>query len=180
MTEFERQKMTEVVLYVLHKTGGIDFYHLFKILYFAELKHLAKWGTRMLPDQFHALEYGPVPTQLYDAVKGMGASAHASFLKPVAHFAGADAPNVLLPNKLPDMDYISKSAEEALDESITENAGLTFNELLKKSHDEAWREAYHNKKDHVISTLAMAKVMGVDDATLSYIEDQLELDAALS
>jgi hypothetical protein len=67
-----------------------------------------------------------------------------------------------------------------LDESITENAGLTFNELLKKSHDEAWREAYHNKKDHVISTLAMAKVMGVDDATLSYIEDQLELDAALS
>jgi uncharacterized phage-associated protein len=180
MTDFDRKKMTEIVLYILHKTGGLDYYHLFKILYFAELKHLAKWGHRMLPDDFHALEYGPVPTGLYDAVKGMDKPASSSYLKSVAHFAGNDAPNVMLPEKEPDMDYISRSTAEALDESISENAGLTFHELLKKSHDEAWYEAYHHKKSHVMSTLAMSKVMGVDDATLSYIEDQLELDAALS
>ena len=49
MTNFESKKLTELVLYILGKTGGVDFYHAFKILYFAEMKHLAKWGSSMVP-----------------------------------------------------------------------------------------------------------------------------------
>ena len=69
MTSHDRKKLTELVLFILDKTGGVDFYHAFKILYFAEMKHLAKWGSGFVPDEFCALKYGPVPTQLYDAVK---------------------------------------------------------------------------------------------------------------
>ncbi len=42
MTDYDSKKLTELVLYILCKTGGIDFYHVFKILYFAEMSHLAK------------------------------------------------------------------------------------------------------------------------------------------
>ena len=69
MTDFDSKKLTELVLYILGKTGGVDFYHAFKILYFAEMKHLAKWGCGIVPDKFCALPYGPVPTRLYNAVK---------------------------------------------------------------------------------------------------------------
>ena len=52
MDNYEQQKIVEVVLYILNKTGGIDFYHLFKILYFAERDHLAKWGDKIISDDF--------------------------------------------------------------------------------------------------------------------------------
>ena len=65
MSAYEQQKLIEVVLYILYKTSGIDFYHLFKIMYFAERDHLATWGDRITADEFYAIKYGPVPIQLY-------------------------------------------------------------------------------------------------------------------
>lgn len=47
MTSFDSKKLTELILYILEKTGGVDFYHAFKILYFAEMKHLSKWGSAL-------------------------------------------------------------------------------------------------------------------------------------
>lgn len=37
MTRFDKQKLTEVVLYILNKTKGLDYYHVFKIIYFANI-----------------------------------------------------------------------------------------------------------------------------------------------
>lgn len=183
MTRYEQTKLIQVVLYVLQKTGGIDFYHLFKILYFAELKHLAKWGTRITSDNFHALEYGPVPTCLYDVVKGQNIP-DTDLLKLFTdnvRFAGKDAPNVLLAKTEPDTNYISKSEIEALDVSINENAYLTFSQLKNKSHDNAWYEAYHRMNgSNIISPVSMAKESGADDATLEYIQEQIELEEALA
>lgn len=183
MTKYEQTKLIQVVLYVLQKTGGIDFCHLFKILYFAELKHLAKWGARITSDSFHALEYGPVPTCLYDVVKGQRVPSTdlLELFSNDVRFAEKDAPNVLLPQVEPDMNYISKSEIEALDASIEENAHLTFSQLKNKSHDSAWYEAYHRVNgSNVISLVSMAKVSGADDATLEYIQEQIELENALA
>lgn len=101
MTDYDRKKLTELVLYILDKTGGVDFYHAFKILYFAEMKHLAKWGVGIVPDEFRALKYGSVPTQLYDAVKELNnpRMTLSEELSEVIKFAGEDAPNVLLPKR---------------------------------------------------------------------------------
>ena len=92
MNKFEQQKTIEVVLYILNETGGIDFYHLFKIIYFAEMKHLAKWGHRILSDPLCAMDYGPVPTMLYDAVKGTNArgTVLADLLTEKVKFAGGE------------------------------------------------------------------------------------------
>lgn len=182
MTKYEQTKLIQVVLYILQKTGGIDFYHLFKILYFAELKHLAKWGARITSDNFHALEYGPVPTCLYNVVKGQDVpdSGLLKLFSNVVRFAGKDAPNVLLPQTEPDMDYISKSEIEALDASIDENEHLTFSQLKSKSHDSAWYEAYNRLGSKTMSSISMAKASGADAATLEYIQEQMELEEALS
>lgn len=120
MTSHDRKKLTELVLFILDKTGGVDFYHAFKILYFAEMKHLAKWGSGIVPDEFCALKYGPVPTQLYDAVKELNHPRMilSEELSEVIQFAGEDAPNVLLPKREANLKYLSKSEIEALEQSI--------------------------------------------------------------
>ena len=63
-------KMKAIVLYVLNKTSDktIGKHELFKILYFASQKRLVKYGRAMITD-FYALQYGPVPMELYDYLK---------------------------------------------------------------------------------------------------------------
>ncbi len=128
MTNFDSKKLAELVLYILCKTGGVDFYHVFKILYFAEMNHLAKWGSGIVPDEFRALKYGPVPTHLYDAVKDLGHSRMklSEELSEVVQFAGEDAPNVLLPRREANVNFLSKSEIDALDQSIAEHESMTF------------------------------------------------------
>lgn len=101
-------------------------------------------------------------------------------LSEVIHFAGEDAPNVLLPKRDADLKCLSKSEIEALDQSIEENKSLTFGQLMRKSHDEAWSEANRRVNgSNVISLISMAKVLDADDAMLEYIEEQLLIDSAL-
>ena len=182
MTNYDSKKLTELVLFILGKTGGVDFYHAFKILYFAEMKHLAKWGSGIVPDEFCALKYGPVPTQLYDAVKELihPRMILSEELSEVIQFAGEDAPNVLLPKREANLKYLSKSEIEALEQSIEENESLTFGQLMRKSHDEAWEEANRRTNGtNVISPVSMARVLNADDAMLEYIEEQMQIESAL-
>lgn len=182
MTNFDSNKLTELVLYILEKTGGMDFYHAFKILYFAEMSHLAKWGSGIVPDEFRALKYGPVPSRLYDAVKELNQprTTLAECLADVVRLAGEDAPNVLLPKREANLKFLSKSEIEALDGSIEENKSLTFGQLMRKSHDEAWDEANRRANGtNVISPLSMAKVLHADEAMLEYIEEQMQIDSVL-
>ncbi|MBD5234218.1 MAG: SocA family protein [Bacteroidales bacterium] len=182
MTNYDSKKLTELVLFILGKTGGADFYHAFKILYFAEMKHLAKWGYSIVPDEFCALKYGPVPTNLYYAVKELNHPQMnlSEELSEVVQFAGEDAPNILLPKREANLKFLSKSEIEALEQSIEENESLTFGQLKKKSHDEAWAEANRRiNGTNVISPVSMAKVLNADDAILEYIEEQMQIESAL-
>ena len=70
MTNFDKQKLIEIVLYILNKTKGLDYYHMFKVIYFANIAHLAKYGFPMVSDEFCALPDGPVPSVLYNCIKG--------------------------------------------------------------------------------------------------------------
>ena len=182
MTNYDSKKLTELVLFILGKTGGVDFYHAFKILYFAEMKHLAKWGTGVVPDEFCALKYGPVPTQLYNAVKELNHPRMilSEELSEVIQFAGEDAPNVLLPKREANLKYISKSEREAFAQAIEENESLTFGQLMRKSHDEAWGEANRRTNGtNIISPVSMARVLNADDAMLEYIEEQMQIESVL-
>ena len=184
MTKFQRQELIEMVLYILHKTGGIDLYHVLKILYFAEQKHLLEWGTKMVPDDFHAYEYGPVPDQLYKAIHNnpkYGCELPKLFAEAV-RFAGDDAPNVLLAKREPDMEWLSQADVECLDASISENGGLSFSQLLEKSHDKAWLEAWTSAQagnDDTMNTVSIARAAGADEGLLEYIKEQMEIELAL-
>lgn len=170
MDLFDKQRIVEMVSYILNETGGADVYHVVKILYFAEQNHLVKWGAPLISDDFVAMEYGPVPTETYDALKVSATGDFADLMKRVYKRAGKDGKGYLLPTRTPDMDYISASEKEALDASIKENAGLSFSKLKTKSHD----SAYHCGKRY-IPKVKIAEAGNADADTIGYIKDQEEL-----
>lgn len=170
-----QRQLLEKVLYILHRTGGLDYYRIFKILYFAERSYLAKFCRKMVEDNFCALPYGPVPTNLYNAVRNGGDRSLLSVaLWREIRSAGEDAPTVLLPLREPDMDYIAKHEAEVLDEAIATYASKSFTELMTLSHGVAFNGTQHC---NVISSEAIALEGGLDKAGLPYLKEQLEWQA---
>jgi len=178
MTPFEKNKLIEVVLYILNKTKGADIYHLFKILYFAQREHLAKWGLPIVTDDFIALPYGPVPEQLYNAVRKKKDSFADTFYTNVEK-GSDDADNIYLAKRDANLGFISKSELEELDKSIQENQGKSFNELYNSSHDKAWQQAHHKGNGTVLSPLDIASARTDDQAILDFISNELDLERAL-
>ena len=57
------------------KDGVCDFHKLFKILYFAEQKHLLQYGRTITGDRYIAMKDGPVPSNIYDLLKTLRGDA---------------------------------------------------------------------------------------------------------
>ena len=181
MEKYEKERLVEIVLYVLYKTGELDYYTLLKTIYFAELKHIAKWGHRITKDEVCAMPYGPVLSHLLDAIKGNTREQELStMLKEVFKFASEDASNIMLPLRKANEDYLSESEKEALDESIKENATLSFEQLKTKSHDSIWQKNFREGKGKkIISTMDLAESAHASEAIKEYIKENIELERAL-
>lgn len=184
MTSFDKQKLNEIVLYILNKTKGLDYYHVFKVIYFANIAHLAKYGFRMTTDEFCALPDGPVPSVLYDCIKDdvhcdkeLGAMIQSSIAK-----GNEDAYYMLTAKREAVLDYLSHADIEEIDKSIKENAYLPYGELKAKSHGEEWRRAYYDAKQgrKVMDVVGMAKDGMASDDMLEYIKDNLAIESALT
>lgn len=168
MSNFKiNQEVTfNAALLILEMMGGkCGIHKLFKILYFADQKHLARYGTPISGDVYIKMDKGPVPSALYDFVKHLrGArSENASEL-----FDMIDDKTLAAKSK-PDFDELAESYIECLEQSFEENAHLPFGELTLKSHDSAWNSAKRK-----IDPIEIARVGGADNEMLKYIEINLE------
>ena len=92
MDKYDVEKLKAVTLYILKKCGATDYIHLFKILYFAEREHYADYGKRITKDTFIAMEHGPVPSFLYNALKLVTRQEQASADSPLWMIANAVTP----------------------------------------------------------------------------------------
>lgn len=184
MTNFDKRKITEIVLYILNKTNGLDYYHVFKIIYFANIAHLAKCGLRITTDEFCALPDGPVPSILYNSIKDekscdkeLEKMINENIIK-----GNDDAYYMLSAKRKANLDYLSKSEIEEIDKSITENANLSYNDLRQKSHGNEWNRVFYGPTSgkKVMNVVGMAKDGLATDAMLEYIKEELEIEAALA
>jgi len=124
-----KQKAIEAVLWII-QNGEADMYRIWKMLFSAEKYHLNNHGRPITGDQYIAMEYGTVPSWLYDAAKtekcGLG-------------FFRKD--NSLIAERGPMMDYLSQSDVKALKRGFDEYAGLNFSSVMEKNHREpSWKK----------------------------------------
>ena len=172
--KYDDQRIKEVLLYILSRTGMVDYYHLMKILYLAERQHLAKWGEKITTDDYYALPHGPVPTRIYDSLKAVK-EGNGGFLSDVVAVE-KDSPNVI-PLRSPDMDYLSKSEIEALDNAIAKNIVKSFAELEQMTHDEYYHKALANGRKMSIEDIARSG--GASEQMIDFIREEMAFDQAL-
>jgi uncharacterized phage-associated protein len=179
---FQEEKAIAALLYIARQLISLknpkakpDLHKIFKILYFADQKHLARYGRPILGDFYIAMDHGPVPSQVYDMVKIVRGD---TFFEPGrdydAFFEVRD--HYIHPKQKPSMDLFSESDLECIDESFRENKFLSFNQLKDKSHDEAYCKA---AKDDKISYRKMAKLAGANASMLAYIQEVAENERLL-
>lgn len=53
MDNEKMKKYVETVLYVLDRAGGMDQYHLYKVLFFAQQRALKEYGVQLLPEDLN-------------------------------------------------------------------------------------------------------------------------------
>ncbi len=164
--KINEEKSNNVLLWIISKLNAkVDFHKLFKILYFAEQKHLAKYGRFIIGDKFIAMKDGPVPSEIYYFLKRLRQN------NVNANFKIVDKYYIIAQQEV-DLDELSESEILCLQEAINENKDLSYNALSIKSHKMAWKNA--NPEDDEMSFLEIAKEGGANAEMLKYITLTIE------
>ncbi len=180
--KMNNEKILNSMLFVLKNLGGkTDFHKMFKILYFADQKHLVSYGFPITGDFYVAMENGPVPSKSYDVLKAIRGDSFWSIHlnKQYNHLFQVEGFNIsALQN--PDEEELAISDIECIVSSIEENKSLNFSQLKEKSHQYAWNNAIKNAKndegnfDNEISFIDIAREANANEEMLKYIALNLE------
>lgn len=128
------QKAVESVLWIIKK-GESNMYNIWKILFEAEKTHLNAYGRPITGDRYMAMEYGTVPSWLYDTAK---------LCAPGIGFHRDD--KTLIADREPQLSYLSESDLTALQHGLDVYAGLSFRDVMERNHKEpAWIKNYSNR-----------------------------------
>lgn len=165
---FDKDKSISSVLFILNKLGKTDFHKVCKILYFADQKHLTKYGNPITGDFYIAMKNGLVPSNVYDILKAIrnnfSFNLNTNELKDLFEVHG----NHDVTAKVnADLDFLSETDVECILNSIEENKNLSFADLTDKSHNTAWNKA---TRDNEISFLDIATDGGANDVMINYIK----------
>lgn len=170
---FKQDVAIQAILYVLKRMGGTcDIHKCHKILYFSDNEHLSKYGRPITGDAYVRMDFGPVPTFIYDLFKAVrGDSYFASQVDEVRngcfHFVNNKDIEAVAS---PDMSYLSESDVEVLDKYIDQLKNKGFDEVSETSHGYAWS---HTAPNSVISVRDRLTEMGDSDEYINYIEEQM-------
>ena len=185
MKEIEEvNKIKAVVEYILQQMGkGVDYIHLFKVMYFAQEEHLAVYGVPMMYDTFVARKHGPVPSLTYKVLRvAEGKTVDVtdelhSFASDLSISDSEGHQEVTLAEGVRcDMDELSRSNVRILDKWIEQCKDIKSFDLSQMSHDKAWQKAARQTdrtgEDTKISLYDMAAAGGASKDMLKVVKER--------
>ena len=141
--KFDPEKAIAALAFFARRLDDVDAMKAAKLLYFADKMHLLRHGRPILGDAYYGLEHGPVPTATYDLIKQVFAdsinteSAHvAEILSRYLDVDRSGSYPRFVAKTEPDMDQLSASDVEALDETIRRYGDKTALELRQLAHEQ--------------------------------------------
>lgn len=141
--QFNETKGLEALTYIANKWPGVTVFYASKVLFFAEKYHLNRYARPIVADTFIAMPNGPVPTTLYDFIKGrFGMAGNPAEIQ--AALNTTNYPTVSA-RRDSNTEVFSASDIECLDEAIAFCRARGFGLLSQLTHQErAWSEAPQN------------------------------------
>lgn len=166
-TTFDKAKSINSLIYIANKIGNhngvADKYKALKILYFAEIKHLKKYGRLITNDAIARMPHGSTPSSGYDLLKKKSNEPSFQIIDN----------NSFKPAISLDIDVLSESDIECIIESINENQHLSFPELKAKAHDTAYNKAEQESKSFVpLDYIIEQENLSIEQA--SYIKEHYD------
>lgn len=156
---FDRNKAIELIVFIAENLKSADMHSVSKILYLADKLHLQEYGRLICGDKYIAMDYGPVPSAIYDMMKvadnRFTLDADWDELINEAIEVSSNHRNVK-PKRKSDKEKLSDSEVECLKITINDYGKKTFGELTDITHDDAWKMTNSNETislDSIVSTL---------------------------
>ena len=170
---FDKRRALQAILYVVNRLERRDFHKIFKVLYFADMEHLDKYGRPITGDTYIAMEYGPVPSAIYDMFKAVRGDGYQwEDIPALKKDIMVRDRYYIEPLHDADMRMLSISDVEVLDGALAKYGKLSWDEIIQKSHAYAWKHTELNDK---ISIESMLKECGADDGYIDYITSSINL-----
>ena len=162
--QFNIDKGVETILYIMQNGTQPTFHHVSKVIYFADKLHLEKYGRFICGDRYIAMKHGPVPSGIYDLLKIARGDSFIFSLPSELIQKTKDAFAVqgrygITRRRDAEINYFSDSDIECLNIAIQKYGNLSFRQLTKASHDQAWSASDENdfiEIEHIIATLENA------------------------
>lgn len=168
-SQFNLQKSLQVVLYIANRLTRKDFHKIFKIMYFSDRDHLSEYGRTITGDTYVAMNDGPVPTNIYDIFKSLrGDGFFANRAEEFNKYFEVVNWNFIKPVGKENLDFLSESDIEKLDNALKVYGNLTWDEIREKSHDYAWRST---AKDCPISLDNLLLERGENEDYISFVNE---------
>ncbi|MHB1591875.1 MAG: Panacea domain-containing protein [Sulfuricella sp.] len=159
---FDRDKALEVILFIAKSLqGAATFHSISKMLYLSDKLHLQEYGRLICGDRYIAMEYGPVPSAIYDMMKvaNKRATIDVDWDEIIQDAMGVAHGRNVVPNRDCNMDMLSESELECIQQTISEFGGMSFGQLVDITHDSAWNAVEENETisvDAIVATLPNA------------------------
>ena len=173
MTREDILTIKAVMLYIIKNSSPErrDVYSIVKTAYYAQQFHFAKWASPIFKDRIAALPFGPVPSMIYNVLRlARGEERERIFLQKYGLDAVADVisfENESFSNmEDPDLDYLSETDIECLDEAISKVASMDFGKIVKDTHGKEWQRAFKSK-NKTMDDLSIAREGGASEDILN-------------
>lgn len=171
---FNLEKSLQVILYVANRLKRKDFHKIFKVIYFADRNHLSEYGRSITGDTYIAMNDGPVPSNIYDIFKALrGDGFFAEKGKDFSNYFIVTNWSIIEPVRKENLDVLSESDVEKLNESLSQYGSLSWDEIREKSHDYAWRNTV---KGCPISIKNILLENGESNDYISFVEEMTALN----
>ena len=174
---FNKDVALQAILYILAKLGGTsDMHKICKILYFADQKHLSRYSRSITGDDYIRMQYGPVPSKVDDifkAVRGDSFFSGTTYADDLKSYFCFQNRYIIKQLATADMDYLSETDVECLDEAIDLCKNMSFGELTEFSHGLAWQNTCPDRR---ISVKDILREAGDSEEYVEYIDRKLKVE----
>ncbi len=136
-SSFNRQKAIESILYLASRVSKPELYDICKLLYIVDKASLEKYGRFIFGETYVAMKGGATPSSAYDLLK----KARMESLDGIKV-----ENNQVIPERDADLDYLSESDIECLDQTIAEFGEVPYDVRAREAHDDAYDIAWNARK----------------------------------
>ena len=142
----DHTKRLEVLLYVASRVGCVSRIH--TIIYFANRYHLERYGRFVINDFAVIRNDEIVLLILHNMIDGLVKKFHhyQEITESLNYHVRQSGARMLTPKRMANLDYLSESDIECLNEAINKIKSMSFRDLERFSHDSLYYTADQNNE----------------------------------